>query len=253
MKSKKLSKKKFMHRVETTVKIVISLAIFFMAAIVILFIVGAIIGEPYVDIFEKYLYGCLAAACICSIIYLLIVFIVPAVAEQRFETAKLLSFKLNLPENKENAMEQVKKEIHANGYSYAERLWNNGSSYLDIFTKEDQLRLDCVAILRTEVFSTKVQDAADEAFGTFLNQDFRLYKVIRLTAIACTDNVNRPLRSFVRDNNDQKPEAFKFSSAIVLNTNEALIADIKKTFAYIQYKKLRAQFMQLIQPIRLED
>lgn len=231
----------------------ISLAVFFMVAIVLLLVIGAIIGEPYVDIFEKYLYGCLAAAGACSIIYLLIVIIVPAIAEQHFETAKILSFKLNLHENKEHAMVRIQKEIHANGYSYVERLWNKDTSYLDVFTKEDQLRLDCVAILRTEVFSPKVQDAADEAFGAFLNQESRLYKVIRLTAIACTDNVNRPLRAFVRDNNDQKPEAFKFSAAIVLNTNEALIADIKKTFAYTQYKKLRAQFMQLILPIRLDE
>jgi len=246
LKKIKVNQKSKGKRQEILLKTVLVIGFVTMCLVFVIIIVGTIMGEKYTHLMESICYFDLALCCISGTTFIILIF---CLKPEPSKKVKVMKHKLAPITDVQKFIGTFQAGVLESGYSSHGCIYQDDSFTMEVYTKDGLSTYECLALVRTAELTEGIQGKADDAFGGFLDGSKIGFKAISLIAIFCVDKPNAVLQKFVCENNDQNFDAYKFSAGIILSEDEVYMADIKDAPGIVQFRKLKKQFLILIDPL----
>lgn len=246
MKKIKVKQKNKGKKQEILLKTVLVIGFAALCLILVIIIVAAIMGKKYTHLMESICYCDMALFGISGTTLIILIF---CLKPEPSKKVKVMKHKLAPITDVQKFIGTFQAGVLESGYSSHGCIYQDDSFTMEVYTKDGLSTYECLALVRTAELTESIQGKADDAFGGFLDGIKIGFKAISLIAIFCVDRPNAVLQKFVCENNDQNFDAYKFSAGIILNENEVYTADIKDAPGVAKFRRLKKQFLTLIDPL----
>lgn len=118
-----------------------------------------------------------------------------------------------------------------------------------VFVRKRFWSLDCVVLIKVEELTENMLNLTNEKFIEFYSSYSkvnRMSEMIYFIPVICVDRITPPFREFINNNIKQELNKYKLPVGVSFGSNTIYIAKQKDGFAITKYKKLRKQFLEII-------